>query len=155
MPMGFHTRDAIWVATMKADALLGRVSDDYRVQLGATFDWEVTDDDVLVARSSLSPQRTEALVRRRAETRPVITTTPDWDASADLLLLFRTEPPRRCAHDAPTRPLSSSKGPTTDSSGSVRGEGRARRARRAGRPRSRRGSSPCRSRGERPRRCAG
>lgn len=85
--MGFHTRDVIWVATMKADALLGHISDDYRVQLGATFDWEVTDEDVLVARSSLSTQRTEALVRRRAETRPVITTTPDWDGSADLLLL--------------------------------------------------------------------
>ena len=79
--------DVIWMATMKADALLGRISSEQRVQLGATFDWEVSDDDVRVARASLSPQRVDALVSRRTETRPATTIAPDWDASVDLLAL--------------------------------------------------------------------
>ncbi|RUR01841.1 hypothetical protein [Labedella endophytica] len=85
--MGTHTGDVVWLATMKADALLGRISDEHRVQLGATFDWEVSDDDVRVARTALSPQRVDALVRRRADTHPPATIAPDWDASADLLAL--------------------------------------------------------------------
>jgi hypothetical protein len=85
--VGTHTGDVVWLATMKADALLGRISDEQRVQLGATFDWEVSDDDVRVARTALSPQRVDALVQRRADTRPAATIAPDWDASADLLAL--------------------------------------------------------------------
>lgn len=82
-----HVGDAIWVATMKADALLGRVSHDYRVQLGATFDWRVTAEDVRVARATLSTQRADALARDLAVARPATASTPDWDASADLLAL--------------------------------------------------------------------
>lgn len=85
--MRSSTGDVVWIATMKADALLGRISDEYRVQLGATFDWEVSDADLRVARASLSTQRIEALTRRHADTRPVAAPTPDWDTSADLLLL--------------------------------------------------------------------
>lgn len=72
---------------MKADALLGRISHDYRVQLGATFDWEVSDDDVHVARTTLSPQRVDALIARLGSTRPTAAAAPDWDSTADLVLL--------------------------------------------------------------------
>lgn len=82
-----YAGDAIWVATMKADALLGRISHDYRVQLGATFDWRVTADDVRVARATLSTQRADALARDLAVIRPSAPSTPDWDPTADLLAL--------------------------------------------------------------------
>lgn len=82
-----YVGDAIWVATMKADALLGLLSHDSRVQLGATFDWRVTAEDVRVARATLSTRRADALARDLAVARPVASPAPDWDASADLLLL--------------------------------------------------------------------
>lgn len=93
--MGDRSGDAVWVATMKADALLGHISDEYRVQLGARFDWEVSEEDVRVAQGTLSSQRIDALVRGQrkssvasvstAGTGPVI--AGDWDLTSDLLAL--------------------------------------------------------------------
>jgi hypothetical protein len=93
--MGERSGDAVWVATMKADALLGHLSDEYRVQLGARFDWEVSDEDVRVAQGSLSAQRIDALVRGQrkssvasvspAGTGPVL--AGEWDLTSDLLAL--------------------------------------------------------------------
>ncbi|RWZ68062.1 hypothetical protein ELQ92_02065 [Labedella populi] len=93
--MGDRSDDAVWVATMKADALLGHLSDEYRVQLGARFDWDVSEEDVRVARATLSAQRIDALTRGQRKSSVASVSTAgsgpavagEWDLTNDLLAL--------------------------------------------------------------------
>lgn len=93
--MGDRGGDAVWVATMKADALLGNLSEEYRVQLGARFDWNVTDEDVRVAQGALSAVRIDALVREQRKSSVAAVSTAgsgpavagEWDLTSDLLAL--------------------------------------------------------------------
>jgi hypothetical protein len=82
--MGNHT-DAVWVAAVKADVLLGRLRSQDLIQRGHDLDWRISEDDVRAARGSLSRERVDALVNGRQVVPTGRSNGPDWDPTVDLL----------------------------------------------------------------------
>lgn len=72
---------SVWTATMKADRLLNRLPAELIAHLGDGFGWDVTDQDVAVARRHLVGDRVQAIVLGREIARMVSAPGPAGGAT--------------------------------------------------------------------------
>ena len=74
----------VWTTALKADRLLNRLPAEQIAHLGDGFDWEISDDDVVVARRYLIGARVQAIVIGREIAKMVA--SPDAIVSAHPVL---------------------------------------------------------------------